>query len=337
MNQRSSKWRDLVTSYQSKNWQAEFHWLLTLSGGAGVVRDPKTGEPFLHPFLPFVGPSYAPGGILVYASAQNQVWQPGEDPSAWWGWAVGGASESIWRLYSDRRAANADGPAPFRRDASELSAVRYWKIPIQPFRDGPLPALVGLALLAQHVLPPADFDSITGRVAVTNFFKFSLWRRRADLRGRERRSNLDASGLDPESRTRLIDDTTRNFIRPELAALRPGVVLCFGDQVAEAIRLSVQADDIRCRVIKVRDPSWILRGMSGTARRDGSWTRRIELAVIDGRINPEVRALVERYLEFFNGRYLNEKQPATRVYLLGHYLEFLESFRTGPAVRQLAD
>src|SRR2546426_8199910 len=90
----------LAKTFQSIDRVNAFGWLDTAVSGVRYARAPGEPEPFLYPHLPFIGPKYEPGGIMIYATAQNQGGTD-ETRRRWWRECVGFGRGSLWRQFYD--------------------------------------------------------------------------------------------------------------------------------------------------------------------------------------------------------------------------------------------
>ena len=268
-----------------------------------LVTVPGQGRPLYEPYIPFVGPAYRPGGVLVLATAQNlaQFGRTGDTPN--WRLSTGLPDAPLHRLY---RVGNRTVSRVL-----ESAEVVCENVAMQPFEDGVLPALAGLWMAAAGEDPPRDLDAVAALISATNFYKHSL----------RTPSGADLNPEEPSFRNRLSayrDLTLHTFAGPEVEILRPGAILAFRG-VPEALRGHAPSG---CRWRTINDPSWIKQGMSGVATApSGSWFRRAQ----DPRIPMAIRDLVEAYLGQLRSPYSAGKREATRVYLLVNYLEFESS------------
>jgi hypothetical protein len=100
-------------------------------GGIRFARAPGRVEPFLTPYLPFVGPRYEPGRCLLYATAQNQTGNESKK-SVWWRSCVGTGSAALFRLYYDPGKDKDGAESPFRSGPNEVTKLdhkRYSQFP----------------------------------------------------------------------------------------------------------------------------------------------------------------------------------------------------------------
>ena len=78
-----------------RSWNEELRFL-----ERHLVRIPESGEPFTSPYLPWVGPEYRPGGVLLMATAQNLAQFQGETEAdhARWREATGWPDGTLHRM-----------------------------------------------------------------------------------------------------------------------------------------------------------------------------------------------------------------------------------------------
>ena len=136
-----------------RDWSAELGFLED-----HLVRTPGTRNPFCNPYLPWIGPGYRHGGILLMATAQNLGQfqdHSSEDHLERWRVATGWPDRTLRRL--------------------EHPSFEEWRsVPIQPWMDGIMTVLAGLWMFAESGDAPGQLEDIASRVAVTNYFKHSL-------------------------------------------------------------------------------------------------------------------------------------------------------------------
>lgn len=254
-----------------------------------LVRVPGSSEPFTSPYLPWIGPRYPPGGILLMATAQNLAQFQGETDAdlARWRQATGWPDDTLDRM---------------RRWELE-----QWRdVPIQPWMDGIMTALAGVWMLARSNDAPVSLDDIASQVSVTNFFKHSLRKE-----GKARARDLNPRDLETALRGRYLSLTRKLFVEPEVEALAPAVIIAFS-----SLGKLGAFDGLNTPVVLANDPTWIKQGMSGVARKGGSWQLAVERAAI-----PEsVHTLVNGWVDQLNSPYSAGKRESARIYLLHNFL-----------------
>jgi len=212
-----------------------------------VYYEDAWGTPvYFPPFIPFVGSAYDEGRVLVYAKAQNLAGNP-----------------DVRREYHER------GPDAMYRLCTERkdSCPTYVQLEIGPVMSGVLPALAGVYLYALDSLWLESLEEVTARLAITNFYKFSLWEVRKSPVNRFRQKDLN-----PDEYERVQEYaglTLEYFARTEVRELSPRGILClkgYGAQLLDTV-------DAACRptTLAVNDPAWILRGARGCLKANGSW------------------------------------------------------------------
>lgn len=268
-----------------------------------LVRDAATKKPVWESYIPFIGPRYREGGVLVVATAQNLARWTGT--SAWRD-AIGGPGRELYRLY---RLADGCTDRLLRPDE-----VGFRSIAIAPWLEGIIAALVGLALRELGLGVFTDLNEVTQRVAVTNFFKHSLQTKKGtDL-------NPLSEKLPAKVAARFKAETARLYVKPEVRILRPRLIIAF-KKLGEVLRRAAPG----ATVLSINDPSWIKQGMSGVAAApSGSWLRRVKAAAIE----PEVEELVRGYRKQMAPNY-QAKSEAVRVYLLCCWLDLKKQLASG--------
>lgn len=264
-----------------------------------LVRDPKTRKPVWEAYFPFVGPLYESGGVMVLSTAQNLS---GDVNRPTWPLITGLPNSPHYRLY---RCGNET-----LQRIHKVDEVNYQDIEIAPWKDGVLPALVGLAMRESGLGEFSDLNEICRRVAISNFFKHSLTTNKGnDL------NPLSADLADP-IRSQFHSATAKLYVNPEIQALKPKLLIVFKDLVGLLKPMAPEA-----RVIGVNDPSWMKQGMGGVASPpNGSWYRRVSSATIP----PDVETLISTYISQMATVY-KSKSEAVRIYLLYYWLEMTSS------------
>ena len=186
----------------------------------------RDGQPVLDPYVPFVGPGYEAGGILVYATAQNMAGVEHRYRDE-----LNHGEAALYRLWGGVAPA---GPKPAPAGLG-----------IQPWDDGILPALVGMLNLARTG-ELETLDGIRGRTAVSNFYKLSLV---------DGTKDFNPSRLPREAVARYAKTTWNRFVLRELECLAPALIVTF--RGAHAAILREQRPE---RVRVVNDPAWLKRG-----------------------------------------------------------------------------
>ena len=276
--------------------------LSSLDEMIGMISSKSNGK-VLPPYVPFIGKSYSKHRILVYATAQNI--------------SHGHVEKLKWHRPNYRLYPNGD-PSESSRDSARLL-----DIPIEPWRRGILPALVGLFIFAKFGEVIHDLESIQDHVAITNFYKFSL-------------SDQDKD-INPVS---LLDEVKQKYVRLgttlveyELDILRPDNLLWLKGPQRKFLRSKCKQGGIN--EYELNDPAWILRGHSGCLRNTGSWGKRVDSARNGTSVFrmgfEKAEELVSKYyykickLNEKEGRYGAEsKGAAIKYYLMRYYLEFNE-------------
>lgn len=206
-----------------------------------IVRDPETGKALWDSYIPFVGPHYEPGGVLLVGTAQSLAKAARKTDPSDWRLATGTPDHPLFRLY---RVGATTVARPL-----EIREVSFEKIAIQPFEDGIFAGIAGIALAAKGMGVYRDLNDVTRRIAVTNFFKHSL---HTESGGDLRPWDLPRAAAQEYARV-----VSEQYIRRELEILKPAVVVAFNNETAQEIRrLGHPA------VYGIKDPAWLKRGGS---------------------------------------------------------------------------
>lgn len=252
---------------------------------------------YLPPYVPFVGTAYDKGRILVYAKAQNLARYPNLRKEYY---ELG--ANAMYRLC--RRG----GGVP----------QSYKDLDIRPVSCGVLPALAGVYLYAVDGLEIGSLDAVTSRLAITNFYKFSLWNvRRSPV------NDSNQQDLNPDSYAGVKEYarlTLEQFVGPEIERLKPRAILClkrYGASMLES-RYSITGP----AVWAVNDPAWILRGggRGGCLKPTGSWGK-----LASRQKDPGLRRMVDSYCRQIRenrSKGYSSKLKAIAVYLKCYYAKF---------------
>jgi len=249
-----------------------------------LVKDPTTGTPLWKSYVPFVGPLYEPGGLLLVGTAQSlaKIARRGEESE--WQMATGLPKFPLHRLY---RVGKLTVERPLT-----TSEVSFKSIAIQPYMDGILAGIAGAALAALGWGIHETLDAVTQRIAVTNFFKHSLWT--------PKRTDLNPLKLTDK---RYRQFTLQQYVLKEIEILRPRVVVVFNRAIAHELSQSWDGG----HVYGINDPAWIKRG--------GSFRQQPELEV-------EKARLLSGYVKQMEPPYGNGKAAAARTFLGKYYSDF---------------
>jgi hypothetical protein len=116
-----------------------------------------------------------------------------------------------------------------------------------------------------------DLEDVTERLAITNYFKHSLWRRPPASVNDGHERDLNPDGLRREEARAYADTTYEWLVRPELELLMPRVVLSLKGHCLSVLKRVKQ--DYGYMLWSINDPAWILRGGGGRLVSNGSWGR----------------------------------------------------------------
>lgn len=244
----------------------------------------KDEKGIFPPYVPFVGTSYEESRTLVYAKAQNTP-------------------------VDDKGLENTTTEQKVRQ---LCDAKTYREVAIAPYNSGVIPSLVGIYLYAKEHVRIESLDEIHNRLAVTNFYKFSLNRNGRDL-------NPDNLGKvpDPNDPGKLCDpnpyrELNGDLCKHELDFLKPRTILSFRGWHNGFLRANGY------NVVEISDPAFILYGGGGHFRKGG---RYYEAA--DSVKDPTAKELAKSYSGECGGRYKTMKKiDSVRIYLLKYYSDW---------------
>lgn len=203
------------------------------------------GEP-LPPYVPLVGDRFGERRVLAYATAQSL--RHGHDLVEAYG---SDRSKSVARLYYPRK--NPDFTRKWKTEA-----VRFEDVPIKPYAEGPMVGLLGMFLYARYgdVIP--QLSDVHAKVAVTNYYKFSLRKSpepgASDLNPASAKAGRLFNLNDYWSLNDALGDAERKLLRPE-------TVVTFRGRHVQRLK-ETHAD-----VVVIRDPAWLRRAKLCRATR----------------------------------------------------------------------
>ncbi len=256
----------------------------------------KTREGCIFPpYIPLIGKEYNNFRILIYATAQNMSHE-GCVANAYSDLYKKNPTNLVKRLYRSHKDAD------FKCSDNEL---KFSEVDIQPWRTGILPALVGLFLKAVRNQQFQEFGEIQDRVAVTNYYKFSLHIHKGN-------KDLNPNSLNKDKRFEDYLSLNDKLVKMELECLRPQYVLTFGWRQFNFLK----GQQLGFKVERINDPAWILRGGSGCLKpgKRGSWYHKVKDILYDNR-------MVDSYLDNLEDSYKRRKNEV-RVYLLKYYKDW---------------
>jgi len=176
-------------------------------------------------------------------------------------------------------------------------AVDYNDIWIAPYKV--MLAVAGIYIYAKYNKAIDSFVDIHKTIAASNYYKFSL-----SNEGKDINPNSDWKEKIDQELYWKENDYLSSF---ELKELKPSVVLSFNGRHSNIIKKQ------GFNVIKINDPSWILRGGSGVLKQHGSWFKEVD--------NDTVNYLVKSYIKQIDSKYTG-KREAIKIYLLKYYSDW---------------
>ncbi|MBU4312671.1 MAG: hypothetical protein KJ706_08140 [Candidatus Omnitrophica bacterium] len=257
------------------------------------VHEEKDGKSiYLDAYIPFIGNRYGQAAkALFYCTAQN---------------------------LSDRNAIvrkeYADNPElAIKRLCLKKPGTLH--IDVGPISGGVLPALAGLVLYLENNLFEEDLTNVLEYIAVTNFYKFSLWN--------TERKDLNPDRLEESLRDRYDRFMLENYIKHEIEILKPDYIFIFGKTRHMLLKKYLEEKNPLIKLFRINDTAWLLRG--------GGWKK--EPSVLDNKVN----MLIESYCRYIRTR-SEMKDPhfyaayGKRVkqiesYLRHYYFEIVRNFQ----------
>lgn len=166
----------------------------------------KNDKGVFPPYIPFVGKHYEKYRILFYATAQNLKL---EDPLLVT--YANNREKLIERLWYSNKFKNK----------YPIDKFSYTDIDIQPVHDGVIPAYLGIFILTKlgiNINKIRNFNNLIDKVAVSNYYKFSL---RTKFNNDNNPDNI--RGLFRDSYYKLNNE----LVKMEVEALEPEHVIMF--------------------------------------------------------------------------------------------------------------
>jgi len=224
---------------------------------------------YLGPYIPYMGEIYfnSKPRVLIYAMSQNL----GRASSLVKKWATT-PDQGLLRHYLDETTPH---------------------IHIHPYDDGHLKIIAALTLCSY---PGTSFDptkSIDHLVAVTNFVKFSFYR-----------ESRNSSWVDANPPREIYNVMWKCYSSYEVEVLRPDIIICAGNDVANALVKGLKEAGKRNIVVKIPFPGrlnlnsrWVPKGkeLIKTGRYDPEPFKAKLVSLLRG--TPDKKGLIRRSIE----------------------------------------
>jgi hypothetical protein len=247
------------------------------------------------PYVPWVGPQYAQGGIIIYGTAQNL----NENTE------TGG----VFALNEDKLVQRLRY-MPW----NEWQPVNGFQgVSINPYAAGILPALAGVWQYLHGGNASSHLDDVNKQVAATNYYKFSLRNGKRDM-------NPNSLANDEFGREyRQVNDA---LTRLELNYLKPNALIVIRGRHSGV--LASEASATGRTLLEVNDPAWMLRGGGSCFNVSGSW--HIKASSVTDRKILDLGAgwseLIPAWSKYHN------KKMVVRDYLLCYYQDWLNKLKS---------
>ncbi|MDP2208787.1 MAG: hypothetical protein Q8K98_08435 [Bacteroidota bacterium] len=240
---------------------------------------------FFPPYIPFVGNNYQEFKLLFYASAQN-IPQNSEVSIQY--------SKNFDKLV-ERLYYNLNFDKKYPKDNFDFSEIL-----IAPYQKGILPAIAGIYFYIFNKKLFRDFNIIQDNIAISNYYKFSLYSANRDINPNTLQSGEEYWDLNDK------------LVKQELQILEPSIIITFNGRHVNFLK------ELGYQVKSINDPSWILRGAKGCLTKPfGSWYKLIENGIKDDDLN----GVVEDYLNQIHNPYKRKKEQV-KIYLLKYSLDW---------------
>jgi len=245
------------------------------------------------PYIPFVGEKYNELKILVYSTAQNIKYD-------WY--------RELYQNNYDKLTERLYYFENFNKKYPE-KGMSFRDIGINPYGTGVVAALLGVFIFAKFGKIIESLDDINNWIGISNYYKFSLNNRKTDINPETKIFNFIKDKSQIEKYWSINDE----LVKKELNTLKPNFILSFNGRKLKQIQ---QFSERGCEIIKINDPSWILRGGSGVFKENRSWWKKAENCN-----DNEINDLVDKYLKYIGGNYSGKKE-SVRIYLLKYYSDW---------------
>jgi len=207
----------------------------------------KAKNKIFPPYIPFIGKDYIENLILVYCTAQNLK--------------EGDSTVQSYENHFSKLSRRLNYSYNFVYEYPE-SNFQYKDIDIAPYQQGVIPSLISLYFFIKHKQQIKNLSNINDKIAISNYFKFSLNTNKRDINPILLPKNFNS---DLSDYFQLNDE----LVRKELEVLKPNYIFAIGNALFNHLKTNIKDNSIE--IIKVNDPSWILRGGSGCLKPEGSW------------------------------------------------------------------
>jgi len=183
---------------------------------------------YIGAYIPFVGEQYGKATkILFLCTAQN----------------LAGKNNGVRRGYVDNpeKALNR----------MELSVPDTVYLDCGPVAGGILPALAGAVLLMKNNLCEESLAKALQYTAVTNFYKFSLWRNEQDL---------NPEKLPAAKRKEYCNFMFDHYVKLEIGALNPDYIFTFGTYRYDTLKQYIDKEKLSIKLFRIIDPAYFFHG-----------------------------------------------------------------------------
>ena len=116
---------------------------------------------------------------------------------------------------------------------------------------GILPALAGAVLLMKNNLYEESLAKVLQYTAVTNFYKFSLWRNGQDL---------NPEKLPAAKRKKYCNFMFDHYVRLEIGTLNPEYIFTFGTYRYEMLEQYIDKEKLPIKLFRIIDPAYFFHG-----------------------------------------------------------------------------
>ena len=166
------------------------------------------------PYIPLIGQRYDEYRILVYGTAQNMS---KDAAGVAYKYYIENPEHLVDRLYWD---------SSFTK-RYEDGNLRFGDVMISPYKQGVIPALIGLLIKAGELsgidLRLDNYEHIMDASSVSNYYKFSLYAGGRDLNPELIYSKEDAGRVEIEKYHRFNDA----LVKEEICFLKPRYIMAF--------------------------------------------------------------------------------------------------------------
>ncbi len=251
------------------------------------------GEIF-PPYVPFVGKDYKKYRTLFYSTANNFSPVKHKDKL------------DIWtKLLKENEREKLVERLYYTHKFAQKYPDKNFEVPDFIGSYGVVWGIIGLFLYARHNYEIYEKRKIVDKIALSNFFKFSLRNGEKDLNPNKLKKSVASENNYLKCNYELVEK--------EIQILRPKTIIIYkGDKQSKFLTSNFNGIEVKV----INDPAWIWRGGNGYFAKNGKWTK--EVSKISDR---QVKKIAEYYSEWCK-KGTEKMQQKVKTYLLYYFKHF---------------